>query len=169
MKNINRILLCFALAFPLFSQAQNMDNEKLEKIIYVLSDTVIGVAGNWQFVIDERIFVCITDEFNNRMRIMTPIIEQKELTAEDMEKLLEANFHTALDARYALSNELLWSCFIHPLKELEKNEVISAINQVRMAAITYGTTYTSSELAFPDGEKKEEKIQEEKKKKIKKM
>ena len=164
MKNLKGILLLLILAFTTSMQAQNMTNDKLEKIIYVLADTIIGDFGNWQFLIEDRLFVCITDENNNRMRIMTPIIEQKELSAEDMIKVMEANFHTALDARYALSNELLWSCFIHPLKELGKEEVISAISQVRMAALTYGTTYTSSELAFPDGGKEKEE-----KKKTKKM
>lgn len=166
MKNLKGILVLFILAFTSSMQSQNMTNDKLGKIIYVLADTVVGDLGNWQFVIEDRLFVCITDENNNRMRIMTPIIEQKELSAEDMVKVMEANFHTALDARYALSNELLWSCFIHPLKELGKEEVISAISQVRMAALTYGTTYTSSELIFPDrGKEKEQKD----KKKTKKM
>ena len=166
MKNLKGIFVLFILAFTTSVQSQNMTNDKLEKIIYVLADTIIGDLGNWQFLIEDRLFVCITDENNNRMRIMTPIIEQKELSAEDMIKVMEANFHTALDARYALSNELLWSCFIHPLKELSKEEVISAISQVRMAALTYGTTYTSSELAFPDGGKEKE---EKEKKKTKKM
>jgi hypothetical protein len=139
-----------------------MTNSDLEKIIYVVADSLRGNTGNWQFMIKDRILVCITDENNNRMRIMSPIIEQKKLAYEDMLKLMEANFHTALDVKYAISDDVLWSVYIHPLKELGKDEVLSAINQVYSAAITYGTTYNSTGLTFPN--KREE--EEDKKKKI---
>ena len=64
------------------------------------------------------------------MRIMSPIIEQKKLAYTDMLKVMEANFHTALDVKYAISNDLLWSVFIHPLKELDREQIVSAIQQV---------------------------------------
>ena len=154
------IFLAFMFTFSV--QAQNMTNDKLEKIIYVIADSLRGDTGNWQFMIKDRILVCITDEKNNRMRIMSPIIEQKKLAYVDMLKLMEANFHTALDVKYAISDDLLWSVFIHPLKELSKEELLSAINQVYAAAITYGTTYNSTGLTFPN--KKEEKEKSTKRK-----
>ena len=88
---------------------------------------------------------------------MSPIIEQKKLAYQDMLKLMEANFHSALDVRYAISNDVLWSVFIHPLKELNKDEVLSAINQVYAAAVSYGTTYSSTGLTFPNERKEEGK------------
>lgn len=75
-----------------------------------------------------------------------------------MLKLMEANFHTALDVKYAISDDILWSVFIHPLKELNKDEVLSAINQVYEASVTYGTTYSSTGLTFPDRRVEEKKI-----------
>ncbi len=138
-------------------RAQDMTNDKLEKIIYVIADSLRGDTGNWQFMIKERMLVCITDEKNNRMRIMSPIIEQKKLAYVDMLKLMEANFHTALDVKYAISDGLLWSVYIHPLKELTKEELLSAINQVYAAAITYGTSYSSTGLTFPSKKENEEK------------
>ena len=89
---------------------------------------------------------------------MSPIIEQKKLAYTDMLKLMEANFHSALDVKYAISDDILWSVFIHPLKELNKDEVLSAINQVYEAAVTYGTTYNSTGLTFPNKRKEEEKV-----------
>lgn len=157
MQSFKLFLIPIALFFTLSINAQQMDNSTLEKIIYVLSDTIQGNPGNWQFTIEGKMFLCITDESHNRMRIMTPITSQEELTLDDMQKLLEANFHTALDVKYALSNKLLWSVFIHPLKELNKNQVIDAINQVYAAALTYGTTYNSTDLVFPDGKEKSER------------
>ncbi len=155
-------LLMVFIAFAGFSsQGQNMNSSDLEKIIYVVSDSIRGDNGNWQFMLKGRILVCITDEKNNRMRIMSPIVKQKTLDYGDMLKLMEANFHTALDVRYAISDDILWSIYIHPLKELHKDEVLSAIHQVYAAAVTYGTTYNSTGLEFPD---KNEELKEKKKK-----
>jgi len=142
-------------------QSQNMTNSDLEKIIYVVSDSIRGETGNWQFMIKGRMLACITDSTNNRLRILSPIVEQKTLSHVELLKLMEANFHSALDARYAITDDLLWSVYVHPLKELQKDEILSAINQVYTAALTYGTTYNSSELTFPN--KKE--LEEEKKQK----
>ena len=150
------------LFFSFIGFSQNMTNKDLDKIFYVVSDSIRGIEGNWQFMLKGRIMICLSDETNNRMRIMTPIVEQKKLAYTDMLKLMEANFHTALDVKYAISDRLLWAVFIHPLKELEQNEVLNAIQQVYSAAETYGTTYNSTSLSFPD--KKEEQIKKSKKK-----
>lgn len=168
MKKLSAIIALLLITTILPVQSQDMNNSDLEKIIYVVADSLRGNTGNWQFMIKDRILVCITDEKNNRMRIMSPIIEQKELAFQDMLKLMEANFHTALDVKYAISDEVLWSVFIHPLKQLDKDEVLSAINQVYSAAVTYGTTYNSTGLEFPKKEKEETKEDQEKlfKKKI---
>jgi len=164
MKNLSTLIIAFLLTVSFSVRSQNMTNSDLEKIIYVVADSLRGDTGNWQFMIKDRILVCVTDENNNRMRIMSPIIEQKKLAYTDMLKLMEANFHTALDVKYAISNDLLWSIYIHPLKELSKDEVLSAINQVYSAALTYGTTYNSTSLSFPN--KREEDQAEKAKKKI---
>jgi len=157
--------LTIVLAVNVFSvQSQNMTNNDLAKIIYVVSDSIRGEEGNWQFMIKGRMLACITDTTNNRLRIMSPIIEQKKLAHIDLLKLMEANFHTALDARYAITDNLLWSVYVHPLKELQKDEILSAINQVYTAALTYGTTYNSSELTFPN--KKELEKEKERKGKM---
>lgn len=150
------ILVLFYFVSMVGVQSQNMTNNDLEKIIYVVSDSIRGEEGNWQFMIKGRMLACITDTTNNRMRIMSPIIEQKKLSHIDLLKVMEANFHTALDARYAIADNLLWSVYVHPLKELHKDEILSAINQVYTAALTYGTTYNSSGLTFPNKKELEE-------------
>ena len=154
-------IILFSTAVPK-SFAQEMDNETIEKVIYMVADSVKGTTGNWQFILNDRLLICITDATNNRMRIMTPIIEQKKLAYTDMLKLMESNFHTALDVKYAIANDLLWSVFIHPLKELNRKQVVDAIQQVYTAAHTYGTTYNSTGLNFPN--RREEKQQEKTKK-----
>ena len=83
------------------------------------------------------------------MRIISPITETSKITAEQIFKCMEANFHTALDIKYAISNDILWSAFIHPLKELSQKQVIDAISQVYSSVKTFGTSYSSSNLIFP--------------------
>ncbi len=139
------IPLLFAVAS---SSAQKMDNKKLEKILNVVSDSTQGELGYWQFKYFDRYFLLITDEKNNRMRIVSPIVEEEKLDEEYYKKCLEANYHTALDVKYALSDGLLWSVFIHPLKELSESQVKDAIAQVYSAAATFGYSYTSTELVF---------------------
>lgn len=162
MKRLKVITFITLILVGYLSHAQKMTNDDLEKIFYVVSDSLRGEPGNWQFMLKGRIMICISDESNNRMRIMSPIIAQNKLEYPDMLKLMEANFHTALDVKYAISEHLLWAVYIHPLEELQQNEVISAIQQVFTAAETYGSTYSSTGLVFPD--KKEEELKKSKKK-----
>lgn len=147
------ILLLVSISVP-NSHAQSMDNDKLGKILYVIADSIRGQSGNWNFMIKGRQFICLTDAYHNRMRIVSPIIEQDKLSYPDLIKSLTANFHTVLDVKYALSDDILWSVFIHPLKQLTKDQVINAVEQVFAAAATYGTIYTSTSLTY-SGSKKE--------------
>jgi hypothetical protein len=142
--------ILFSLLFLSINlQAQSMNNDKLNGIIYTLSDTVQGENGNWQFIIDDLAFLCLTDQLHNRMRIISPIAEMGEVTDEELLRCMEANFHSALDARYAISDGVLWAAFIHPLQELTKDQVISGISQVYSTAQTFGTYYSSGALSFP--------------------
>lgn len=140
-------VLFFVFGATLF--AQNTSNKILGEILNRVSDHVEGQEGSWQFEIEQRIFICLTDENNNRMRIITPVIEVKNLSEKQMKHALVANFHTALDVKYAISDEILWSVFIHPLKELTEDQILDAISQVFYAAETFGTIYSSSNLTFP--------------------
>ena len=95
-----------------------MTNARLGELISELSDDVQGQLGYWQFNVQNRDVLVITDEHHNRMRIMTPITAEAGLDADELSRLLSANFDRALDAKYAISNETLWSVFTHPLAEL---------------------------------------------------
>lgn len=148
--------LCFLFATT-FTLAQDMDNEKLDEVIHSISDTIQGGNGNWQFLINGLPIFCVTDESNNRMRFVSPIQHMEEVTAEQMEACMEANFHTALDVRYAISDDILWVAFIHPLRELQPDQALDAIAQVYNAALTFGTTYSSTHLAFPKAKPKTKK------------
>ncbi len=132
-----------------------MNNEKLNAIIYTFSDEIEGANGSWQFVIDSIVFLCITDEVNNRMRIISPVEKAENLNDEQIMRCMEANFHTALDVRYSISDGILWSAFIHPLTELTKEQVISGLSQVYSCVKTFDSTYSSGALSFPTQEERE--------------
>jgi len=91
---------------------------------------------------------CVWDANADRMRLVTPIAKIEELEKELLLTLLKANYHTVLDARYAIGNDTLFSVFIHPLSSITKNEIESAIRQVANTALTYGTSFNSGELSF---------------------
>lgn len=147
--------------------SQNMDNIKLGEIIASVSDSIQGNTGRWQFVIKNTPFICVTDETNNRMRIISPIAESSSLDDEMKTNALVANFHSALDVKYAISDGILWSAYIHPLKELTEMQVKDAISQVFFANRTFGTTYSSTDLIF-GGNQNGDAIEEKEKKPIKK-
>lgn len=141
-------LLTIFLSISFLCSAQKMNNKKLEKILNLTSDSLQGKAGYWQFKYFDRYFLLITDETHNRMRIISPIIEEKELNEAYLENCLKANYHTALDVKYAISDGVLWSVYIHPLKELSEEQIKDAISQVYKAAATFGTSYSSTDLSF---------------------
>lgn len=131
------------------THGQEMNNASLKEIISTVADSLAGEDGQWRFKIGEMWMVCFTDSSHNRMRIITPIIEVAEMHGDEMEKCMTANFHTALDVKYCIADGILWSAFIHPLKELSYKQVLDALGQVFSASSTFGTNYTSTELIFP--------------------
>ncbi len=163
---MNRSLFFLALFFLIFSNvvnAQEMTPEKLESIISKVSDTLVSTGNSHQFIYKERPLMCVYDTNANRMRIISPIIKREDIKEDDILNALVANFHTALDVKYALSDEIIWSVFIHPLKELSEHQVEDAIKQVYAANVTFGSTYSSTNLTFPGNTKKKE-VSEEKQK-----
>lgn len=157
----------FLLYLPIFlfsslSFGQEMTSARLMEIIEQESDTLNIQGNSVQFLYNETMLVCIYDEGANRMRIVTPIVELEKLEEDQVLNALVANFHSALDVKYALSNEIIWSIYVHPLRELTDGQVVDAINQVYAAAVTFGSTYSSTNLVFPGNTEKksppEEKI-----------
>ncbi len=108
--------------------------------------------GIWRLKVETVPVIIITDEKNNRMRIMVGVKSAKEMTPEELIRIMQANFDSALDARYAVAKDILWSAFIHPLRTLHDKQFIAAIGQTVNLALTYGTTYTSGLLTYGGGD-----------------
>jgi len=133
---------------PLQSQTTGMTNNKIHQLLLGNSADVKGQSGQWEaYVANRTVFIITADNFN-RMRIISPILEDKELSSEDMKVLLEANFDRALDSKYSIYNGYLWSTFTHPLNELTDAQFVDALQQVVTLANNFGTTYRSTDLLF---------------------
>ena len=133
---------------------QDMTPERMESIINQVG-TDIEVGPNfWQFQIEGIFLMCIYDTTYDRMRIISPIIETDQMTIAQQYSMLQANFHAALDARYAISEGVVYSAFVHPLSSLRDTDFESAILQVAVLGATFGTEYTSGALSY--GEEQEE-------------
>lgn len=153
--------LCYAIALFMaaFSGHAQMNNAKLETLLLEKIDTIQGIQGRWEMTYQGIPLLLLTDETHDRMRIIAPIAEVKDISDIQLKEALVANFHSALDVKYAISNNIMWSIFVHPLGPLTEEQLYDAIEQVYFGAITFGTTYTSTPLIFGGGatEEKEKK------------
>ncbi|NJL83304.1 MAG: hypothetical protein HC890_10765, partial [Chloroflexaceae bacterium] len=57
-----------------------------------------------------------------------------------------------LDARYAVSNGVVFAAFVHPLSTLDERDFLSALRQVSQLVRNFGTSYSSGALSFGPGE-----------------
>lgn len=131
-----------------------MNNARLDTLIREHAVVDEGQPGYWKLDFQQRAVLVITDETHDRMRIITPVAEVTDLSEEIWLLALSANFDRALDARYAVNGDYLWSAFIHPLSPLTDDQFIDGLRQVATLADNFGTTFSSGSLAFggsPDG------------------
>lgn len=160
MKNAVLLAICF-LSLVIFTTTTQpaeekkelkteapMTNARLEEVLRRVEPGLKGGDGRWQMMREGISVMVMTDESHNRMRMIAPAAEVKQLDPEALMKMMEANFVSALDARYAIFKDIVWATFIHPLDSLTERDLISAIRQVTTLVKTTGTSYSSSELQF---------------------
>lgn len=150
---LSSLMLCLSLV----TQAEEgnkpgMNNQRLAELIQRLDKTVQGKPGYWVFVIEGREVSVITDEGADRMRIIVPVAPTRNIEKDLLYRLMQANFDSALDARYAIANEIIWAAFIHPLSDLGDKEFLSGLGQTVNLALTYGDSYSSGALIFGGGD-----------------
>ena len=125
-----------------------MDQERMQELVMRYCGNGQAQENIVQAEFQDATLLVISDEGHDRMRIISPITDASELTDELKSRLLESNFHSALDARYAIGNDILYSAFIHPLSKLDQVQIESAVRQVATLRISFGTDFTSGELEF---------------------
>ncbi|VAW51141.1 hypothetical protein MNBD_GAMMA06-1823 [hydrothermal vent metagenome] len=146
MKKITAIL--FLLSSLITMEVNAVTQDEMEKVISDTTNIIENKKGYIVFDYKKVRMALISNVEYDRMRIITPIKKYSELDLTQIEKIMDSNFHSALDARYASSKDVLYSAFIHPMSPLSKKELISALNQVATLALTFGTTYSSGALNY---------------------
>ena len=137
-------------------QRTPMNNERLQTLIKGIARDVEGRPGYWHFTLHDFAATVITDEKADRMRIIVPVAEVKDIDKAKLFRLMQANFDSALDARYSIAKGILWSAFVHPLSELSDHQFVDGLAQTVNLAATYGTTYSSGALIFNGGDSRGE-------------
>ena len=131
---------------------ESMTQERLQDLILEIGNDVL-IGGNViQFEHNGVPLICVSDPVADRMRIVSPIIELAKVESDQLLLALAANFHTVLDVRYAISDGAVYAAYIHPLSPLTEAELVSAIDQVAIAQLTFGSEYSSGALIFDGGD-----------------
>ena len=136
---------------PAAGGSEVMTRERLEAMIEELAEEFEGQPGWIRFVYDGVPMACVSDIAADRMRITSPVAPVSDIQPEQLLIAMEANFHSALDARYATSQGVVHAVYVHPLSPLTEEQVLSAVYQVASARKTFGTTYTSGAFTFGGG------------------
>lgn len=129
-----------------------MTPPRMAEIVLALDPDAQIAQNGIEFTVDDVPVLIVMDVQADRMRAMVPIRAAGEMTPEEMTRVMQANFDTALDARYAIAGDRLWGVFIHPLSPLEKDQLISGIAQTVNIANTYGTLFTGGAAQFGAGD-----------------
>lgn len=131
---------------------QPMTVTRLGEIIATLDPDNRNNGAQFQMTIEDVPILIVTDARADRMRAMVPIRSAADMTSEEITRVMQANFDTALDARYAIAQGRLWGVYIHPLSPLEKDQFISGLGQAVNLAKTYGSLYTGGAMSFGGGD-----------------
>ena len=91
----------------------------------------------------------------DRMRVLIPLERSDDLSKDELLRLMQANFDSALDARYAIAQGQLWAAFIHPLSSLTDEEFLLGIGQTANVVASFGSTYSSGMFIFGGGDSAE--------------
>ncbi|MEM1160032.1 MAG: hypothetical protein AAGJ28_03795 [Pseudomonadota bacterium] len=144
-------LIAALAAFALPAHAE-MTQDRLAEIAEAL-DPAVEKSGNvLRFLVEDVPVSVVSDQVHNRMRVMVMVRSATGLSPDEMYRIMQANFDSALDARYAIAQNRLIAVFIHPLGSLSKEDFLSGIGQTVNLALTYGTTYTSGGLTYGGGD-----------------
>lgn len=129
-----------------------MTYERLGNIIFALDPNAQPQGPGFQLTVADVTVFVITDIVADRMRAMVAIGSAEDLSSADLKRVMQANFDSTLDARYAIANGTLWAAFIHPLSPLETEQLISGLAQTVNIAKTYGTLYSGGAAEFGGGD-----------------
>jgi len=129
-----------------------MNNNKLQELILRIDKKVQGKPGFWQLNYEGIGVYIITDEKADRMRIISAVSDADKISKTKMIRIMQANFDSALDARYSIAKGKVWSAYIHPLSSLSDKEFFSGLAQTITLVKSFGKSYSSGALIYKGGD-----------------
>lgn len=129
-----------------------MTMDRLSGIVSAVDPDAVRQGNVIQFTLQDIPVMVVADPAADRMRAMVPIRSAEGLEPDELLRLMQANFDSALDARYAVAQGRLWGVFIHPLRPLEREQFLSGLVQTINVARTYGQTYSGGANIFGGGD-----------------
>jgi hypothetical protein len=129
-----------------------MTGTRLIEIIREIDADAKVISNTAELTIEDVPILIVISEPADRMRAMVPISSAEGLSPQEMLRVLQANFDSALDARYAIAQGKLWSVYIHPLSALEQDQFLSGLVQTINVARTYGQSYSGGATVFGGGD-----------------
>jgi hypothetical protein len=123
-----------------------MTQARMEILFADQVEAIMGPPGAIQTRIDGINVYLISDSENDRMRLVTPISMVETVDPRINEILLRANFYSTLDARYAISDGVIYGTFLHPISSLSPELLSSALAQVLSLTKTFGSSFSGGEL-----------------------
>jgi len=129
-----------------------MSGDALSTLIQKFDEDAKINDNSVEFSLNERDLFLVYDTKADRMRIITPIAQAALANEDVLIRMLQANYDSVLDVRYAQANNVIWVVFIHPLSSLTQDDFLSGIAQAVTAAETFGSSYTSGAMVFGGGD-----------------
>ncbi|MFK7888381.1 MAG: type III secretion system chaperone [Gammaproteobacteria bacterium] len=146
---------CGLVSTPAFgeqAEASKMTADRLATILLRVDKKARIEDNVIEFEIQQYPVVMVFDETADRMRLMSPVGKIEDMDEAEMLRLMQANFDSALDARYAVANDILWGLFVHPLSTLTEEEFLVAIGQTINVVVTFGKSYSSGVFVYGGGD-----------------
>ena len=142
------LLLAIAamLSVSFNTHAQKMNNQKLIKHLDKECDSISGEDGKWQLFYRGIVILAVTDEVNDRIKLLSPITYIKDIEPSVISDCMKANFENLKDVKYAISNEIIWSIYNHDYKTLSTEQLDEAILQIYYSTGTFGGNYSSTSI-----------------------
>ncbi len=140
---------------PCVEVEPDMTVARLGQIVTALDAEAVQHGHGWRLRVDGHVALLTADEAAGRLRAMMPIGRADKVDKFELRRMMQANFDSALDGRYAIARGIVWSVFVHPLRGLDKEHLIAGLAQMATLARTHGTLYSSGGLQFGGGDSPE--------------
>lgn len=129
-----------------------MTAARMGELVQRIDADAVQDGNSWFFDVTGLEAMLVYDIDADRMRVVIPIDGTEDLDQEELIRLMQANFDSALDARYAIAHGQLWGVFIHPLSSLTDEEFVLGIGQTANVVASFGSSYSSGMFIFGGGD-----------------